>query len=290
MDRPAGVVDFEPVPRFFPFESRWFDSSVGPVHYVDEGAGRPVLMCHGNPDWSFLYRHVINGLRDSFRCVAVDYPGFGLSEHPQSYGYTPAEHAGVIGELVDHLNLTDAVVMGSDWGGPIGLDVASRRPERVAGLVMGNTWFWPAEAGMRVFSRALGSAPSQWLIVHRNAFVRPLMTSSIRRGLSALEVAHYLDVLPTPESRRGAAEFPRQIIGSGPWLEELEARVRANLPDKPTVLIFGRKDAGLGTRAISRRWQETFPHATLVELPDAGHYIQEDAPEEIVAAVRRAFG
>ena len=84
----AGVVEFTPDPILFPFESRWFDSSVGPVHYIDEGAGPTLLLMHGNPDWSFLYRKIVMGLRDEFRCVVPDYPGFGLSVHPSGYGYT----------------------------------------------------------------------------------------------------------------------------------------------------------------------------------------------------------
>lgn len=144
MERPDGIVDFAPDPALYPFESRWFTSSVGPVHYIDEGQGRPLLLFHGNPDWSFLYRKIVSALRPDFRCVVPDYPGFGLSVHPDGYGYTAAEHAKIIGELVEHLNLTDMVVMGQDWGGPIGMDVASRHPNRVHGLVMGNTWFWPA--------------------------------------------------------------------------------------------------------------------------------------------------
>lgn len=88
MDRPAGVVDFIPDPTLYPFESKWFSGSVGPVHYIDEGSGRPLLLLHGNPDWSFLYRKIVEALRGEFRCVVPDYPGFGLSVHPDGYGYT----------------------------------------------------------------------------------------------------------------------------------------------------------------------------------------------------------
>ncbi len=82
MDRPDGIVDFTPDPTLYPFESRWFESKVGPVHYIDEGEGPTVLLMHGNPDWSFLYRKIITALGPEVRCVAPDYPGFGLSVHP----------------------------------------------------------------------------------------------------------------------------------------------------------------------------------------------------------------
>jgi len=75
-------IDFTPDPALYPFESRWFDSSQGRIHYIDEGEGPPLLLCHGNPTWSFLYRNIVIGLRDRFRCIAPDYLGFGLSDRP----------------------------------------------------------------------------------------------------------------------------------------------------------------------------------------------------------------
>ncbi len=286
MPRPDGIVDFTPSPELFPFKSRWFDSSVGPVHYIDEGSGRTVLLLHGNPDWSFLYRKIVLGLRDQFRCVVPDYPGFGLSVHPDgSYRYTPAEHANIVRELVEHLDLQDAVVMGQDWGGPIGMDVASRLPDRFTGLVMGNTWYWPSDSmTMKTFSLVMGSPPMHALIVRRNFFVTTLMKRMLQANLSSEEFDHYAKVVPTPQSRAGIAEFPRQIRAAGPWLAELEQRVDATLTDKPMVLFRGVKDPAFGSTAVLNRWQKAFPHATAIDLDAASHYIQEVAPEPIIDA------
>jgi haloalkane dehalogenase len=287
MDRPEGIVDFAPDPALYPFESRWFDSTAGPVHYIDEGDGPTVLLLHGNPDWSFLYRTIIAALGPGVRCVAPDYPGFGLSCHPDDYGYTPAEHAETVLELVDQLHLTDMVVMGQDWGGPIGMDVASRQPDRVRGLVMGNTWFWPVEDRMtKLFSRTMGSPPLQWLIKERNVFVTGLMKRMLQADLTDAEFRHYTDVVPTPASREGIAVFPKEILHSRLWLAELEQRVATELRGVPTALVFGRKDRALGSDAFIARWREEFPDATLTELPDAGHYIQEDDPDACAAAIR----
>lgn len=290
MTRPDGIVDFEPSPQLFPFESRWFDSSVGPMHYIDEGEGRPLLLLHGNPDWSFLYRKMVPGLASRFRCVVPDYPGFGLSIHPPAYGYTPREHAAVVAELIQHLDLQDAVVMGQDWGGPIGMDVASRMPERFSGLVMGNTWFWPADdMNMRGFSLAMGSPPMQALIKRRNFFVTTVMKRMLQVDVSAEEFAHYTAVVPTPSSRQGIAEFPRQIRAARPWLTELEQRVKATLTERPIVLVQGQKDPAFGGDRALERWRDTFPEHRVVILPEAGHYIQEDAPDVIVDAIIDQF-
>ncbi len=290
MERPQGIVDFTPDPALYPFESRWFDSRVGPVHYIDEGEGPSVLLLHGNPDWSFLYRKIITALGPGVRCVAPDYPGFGLSTHPDGYGFTPAEHADVVLELVEHLDLTDMVVMGQDWGGPIGMDVASRVPDRVKGLVMGNTWFWPGDDRLTtVFSKTMGSPPLQWLIKHRNLFVTVVMRRSLQVKLSDRELAHYTDVVPTPESREGIAVFPKEIVGSRPWLGDVEKRVAETLRAKPASLVFGKKDPALANAATIARWRRQFPDAGCVELSDAGHFIQEDAPDACVNAIREVL-
>lgn len=159
-------IDFTPSRDLFPFVSKWFLSSVGPVHYIDEGRGRPIVLCHGQPMWSFLYRNIVIGLRDQFRRIAMDYPGYGLSVRPGGYRYTPEEHAQIVGELVDHLELDDMVVMGQDWGGPIGMSMAAARADRVSGIVLGNTWFWKDPGlKMRVFSRFMTTGFMQRRIV-----------------------------------------------------------------------------------------------------------------------------
>jgi alpha/beta hydrolase fold len=104
-------IDFIPDPALYPFTSRWFDSSRGRVHYVDEGSGPVIMFFHGNPTWSFLYRYIVTGLRDQFRCIAADYLGFGLSERPSGFSYRIEEHAQVMGELVDHLDLDGYLTM-----------------------------------------------------------------------------------------------------------------------------------------------------------------------------------
>ena len=110
------------------------------------------------------------------------------------------------------------------------------------------------------------------------------------RAEAIAEFAHYVEVVPTPESREGIAVFPGEILRAHPWLAELETRVAATLADKPVVLMFGRKDPALASDAIIDHWKQQFPDATYIDLPNAGHYIQEDAPDEINGAIRAAFG
>jgi len=256
------------------------------IHYVDEGDGPPLLLLHGNPTWSFLYREIIKGLRDRFRCLALDLPGFGLSQAPPGYGFTPAEHARVLEALVERLELAGVTMMVQDWGGPIGFAVATRRPERFERFVIGNTWAWPkADLGTQAFSRILGSPLGKLLILHRNVFVERILPGGVRlRRLPEEVMAAYRGPFPTAESRRPVHVFPREILGSRPFLAEVERGLPA-LRDRPALLVWPTKDVAFRDPE-RRRWEATFPDHRTVLLEGAGHYIQEDAPEAIVAAIR----
>ncbi len=200
-------VDFTPDPKLYPFTSQWFDGRHGRMHYVDVGSGPPILLYHGNPTWSFLYRDIIARLQERFRCIAMDYLGFGLSERPRSFGYTIEEHASAVGALVDHLDLDGYLTVGQDWGGPISMAVNTTRADRVRGLVLGNTWFWPADTlATKTFSRVMSSRPMQYAILHRNFFVERLIPLGAARALSTEVMAHYRGVQPTPSAGRRRAD------------------------------------------------------------------------------------
>lgn len=284
-------IDFTPDRELYPFTSRWFESTPGRLHYIDEGTGTPILFCHGNPTWSFLYRDIITRLRDRFRCIAPDYLGFGLSDRPTGYGYTIEEHAQVIGELVDDLALEGYVSMGQDWGGPISMAVDTARADRVRGVVLGNTWFWPTDnLRMKLFSRVMSSGPMQSLILNKNFFVERMMPMATSRALTPAEMAHYRGAQPSPDARIGVAKLPKQILSARPLLERLARDVPATLGTKPALLVWGMKDFGFRPKAMIPRIRATFPDHVLVELPAANHFIQEDAPDVIADAIAERFG
>jgi haloalkane dehalogenase len=284
-------IDFRPDPALYPFTSRWFDSSRGRLHYLDEGSGPVIMFFHGNPTWSFLYRNIITRLRDQFRCIAADYLGFGLSDRPAGFGYTIEEHAQVMGELVDHLGLDGYLLMGQDWGGPISMAVATARADRVRGVVLGNTWFWPSEdLTTKTFSRVMGSPPMQWAILQRNFFVEKLIPAGTVRSLSPVVMEHYRAAQPTREARAGVARMPKEILAAKPLLERLAREVPDKLGAKPVLLVWGMKDFAFRPGANLPRMQAAFDDHVLVELPDAKHYIQEDAPERITEAILDRFG
>jgi haloalkane dehalogenase len=281
MSRPAWIPE-----ELYPFESHYAEIEGARVHYVDEGNGPPLLLLHGNPTWSFLYRELIQGLRDRYRCIAPDYPGFGLSEAPPDYGYTPAEHADVLEGLLLELDLKDVTMMVQDWGGPIGFACATRHQERFAGFVVGNTWAWPkSDAGTQFFSRLMGGPVGGFLILRRNFFVERIVPGGVRRKkLPGAVMDAYRGPFPDPESRRPVHVFPGEILRSRPFLAEIE-RGLPELRVRPALIVWPTKDVAF-REPERRRWEEVFPNHETRILEGAGHYIQEDAPEEIVSAIR----
>lgn len=189
----ARYVDWRPSPARYPFASRWLDGGPGRMHYLDEGRGRPILLLHGNPTWSFLYRKLIPPLAaGGLRCVAPDSFGFGLSAHPDGFGYTAAEQAAAILELVTRLDLGDLLLMGQDWGGPLALWVAAQAPERVAGVVLGNTFGWPmAGLVMKLMAALVHTRFAYRYVLRKDRFVARVMRGMVRAPLTDEEVEHY---------------------------------------------------------------------------------------------------
>ncbi|MEV6279283.1 alpha/beta fold hydrolase [Nocardia sp. NPDC051832] len=280
--RPGWVDD-----SLFPFESRFLEVDGHTVHYVDEGSGPTLLFLHGNPTWSFLWRDVIRALRGDFRCVALDYPGFGLSTAQPGYRYLPEEHADVVTGFVDKLGLDGVTLVGQDWGGLIGLAVAQRRPGAFDRLTLANTWAWPVngELHFEAFSRILGGAPGRFLVRRLNLLVNTFIpTGHRRRKPSAAEMTHYRRALDTPGRRQASAMLPHRVLAS----REFFAEVEAGLPivaQLPTLIVWG--DADIAFRAQEReRLEATFTDHKTVIVAGAGTYVESDAPEEFVAAFR----
>ncbi len=272
----------------YPFEHRWADVDGHRIHYVDEGAGPPLLLLHGNPTWSFLYRDIIRGLSDSFRCIAPDYPGFGLSSARPGYRFTPAEHSEAIEALVHMLDLRDVTLMVHDWGGPIGLGVAERNADRFRAFVIGNTFAWPVNGDPKLerFSKLMGGPIGWFGIRYFNAFVNlliPFGTARKRPDRNVME--HYrLPFRGSPQSRLPTYVFPRAILGSREYLEQVATSLPA-ITDRPALIVWGDRDPAFQVKE-RERFERLFSNHRTVILEGAAHYIQEDAPEEIVEAIR----
>jgi haloalkane dehalogenase len=249
------------------------------IHYVDEGPrdAEPVLMLHGNPTWSYLYRRYLRGLADEgYRAIAYDQLGFGRSDKPRSVrAYSLERDRRHLTALANELGLVDATLVVQDWGGPIGLGWAAEHPERVQRLVVLNT-FSEAAPG--------GRGPFRWpvtrglLVRGMHFYVRGfLFRAGLRHPerLGENERAAYLAPHPGWGSRAGILAHAR-FVAEPPRYEELRG--------KPLLFVWGLRDRALHDVAL-RRWQERLPGGEAVELEDSASFVPEDAPDESLAAI-----
>lgn len=283
---PAGLA-FD-IPRtMFDVEHKFVELPGGArVHYVDEGQGDTLLFLHGNPSWSFQWRDLIRGLRDTHRCVALDFPGFGLSQAPAGFGFSPREESAALEAFVDRLGLRDLTLVMQDWGGPIGLGLAERRPELVRRVVLGSTWAWPtttSEARGK-WSFVAGGPFGEFMQINFNGIAALGLSDSIAHELPADVTDVYLRPF-RPLDRRGIAAFyPGQIVEAGTYFAELEAGL-ARLEHKDALVFWALHDPGFPHDDLVR-WQTTFPRHKTIELPDARHFFFEDAAERVIAEIR----
>jgi haloalkane dehalogenase len=255
------------------------------MHVVDEGEGEPILLLHGEPTSSYLWRNVIPPLvAAGYRAIAPDLIGFGHSDKPEDIGwYSYDRHVASIAQLVEELDLRDVTLVVHDWGGPIGLRVAVEHEARIARLVILDTGIGvgaPGETWLR-FREAVRKAGGA-LDIGR------LVAAGTSQGLSDEVRAAYDAPFPTPESKAGALAFPEHVP-TEPDHPNAAAmlRVRDALRDwrKPASVIWGAED-GVLPPAVAERFVELIPGASgPVLLEGAGHFLQEDRPAELSAAI-----
>lgn len=281
----------------WPYAPKWFDTPDGRLHYIDEGPrdGIPVVMVHGNPTWGYLYRRFIKALTGwGFRAIAMDHLGFGRSDKPaRTSAYSIPAHADRCAALLESLDLSEAVIVVQDWGGPIGLTWAARHPDRVSGLFILNTFFQrpsgavPLPAILRAFrTPVIGEV----LVKGAHAFVKGFLFQAglhDRSRLTDLDKSAYLAPHPTWSSRTGILAFPRQIPAGpeGP-VSDFVAAEGAKLADafaaKPVKIVWPMKDVAFSPETLENMWLKSFPHAEVTRVENAGHFIQEDAHEIVI--------
>ena len=275
---------FEGLPGYA-FEPQYIEQGRLRMHYVDEGAGQPVLLLHGEPTWAYLYRKMIPPLAGVARVVAPDYFGFGRSDKPtriEDYSYD--FHYGSIERLADELDLRETTVVVQDWGGPLGLRLAVERPDRVARLVILNTGI------------GAGRAPSEEWLRFRE-FVRRVGTELVPGQLIRITcvteladdvVEAYNAPFPTPESKAGILAFPELVpteLEHPSTAKMLEVRAGLERWEKPALVLFSDSDPIFST-AAAERMAARIPGAGPAEIVEgASHFLQEEKGEEIAERI-----
>jgi haloalkane dehalogenase len=263
----------------YPFTPRTLDVPAGRLSYVDEGQGDPIVMVHGTPTWSFLYRHLIKALSARYRCVVPDHLGFGLSDRPLNWSYRPEDQARNFARLIETLGLKDLTLVVHDFGGPIGLAYALDHPENVRRLVLFNTfmWSWAGDRHAERFGRLLSGKFGRYLYERWGFSVRVMLRHAIadrRRYTRAVE-RHYLRAL----DGHATWVYARELLGSSAWFDALWRR-HDRLARIPTIIFWGMRDPAFG-RYLGR-WRDVFERALVIELPDCGHAPPEERAPEVL--------
>lgn len=312
-DWSPGEVVRTPAARFaslpdYPFAPHYVEALGYRLHYVDEGPtdGAPIFLLHGQPSWSYLYRHMIPPLAAAgYRVVAPDLVGFGKSDKPIRQGdYTYQMHVDVVTELVRMLDLRDVTFFGQDWGGLIGLRVVAEDPDRFARVMISNTglpaaggvWGWLGYPLFRLGVWREGTVETldpaspdfsflRWVAYARTTPVfdlKRLFQRATTRELSEAELAGYAAPFPGEEHLAGARIFPYLVPSQLRENERVMREVYASWT-KPFLTAFGDSDPITAGGEVV--WQDQVPGAAgepHVKVEGAGHFIQEDRPEQLV--------
>ena len=289
---PSSTTDSAPWRDLYPFRSHWLPIGDHRLHYVDEGSGAPVLLVHGNPTWSFYWRNIMVGLGDRYRMIAVDHLGCGLSDKPQAYDYNLVNHTANLTRLVDELDLHDATLVVHDWGGAIGLGTLVERPDRFRRIVVFNTGAFPPPFCPWRIRVCRWPWIGPWSVRRLNVFARAALTMAVERSdrMTPAVRAGFLAPYDSFDHRIAIARFVQDIPLSKrhpTWsvLERLEQRLH-DLPRRPVQIIWGMRDWCFTPQCLERMCR-LFPHADVVRMEDAGHYVVEDAHERIVPLMAR---
>jgi haloalkane dehalogenase len=273
------------------------------MHYADEGSGTPIVLLHGEPTWSYLYRDIIPYLATAHRVIAPDYLGFGKSDSPIGVEYTALEHVERLEALIEQLDLRDVTLVMHDWGGMIGGLVAARRPERFARLVVMNCFLPFGLPGdpVRLMRNVREAEYFRWMagLYARDTLDIVLgefgtIVLSVMKTMQGFERSERIDAtwlraygapLATPDECRAAIAFPKSIVSGRLRIERAAPEAVARLRALPAIAIVGMRDRVLLPQHVIAGFEEAYPGAPIHRLERAGHFLQEDEPLDIARLI-----
>jgi len=288
----------------WPYAARYFEGQGFRHHYVDEGSrdtGETFLLLHGEPTWGYIWRKFIPALSRIGRVVVPDHMGFGKSETPQDRSYSLQEHTENLTALVETLDLQNITLVTHDWGGPIGGQFTLRNHQRVARVVLADT-FMKAMIPPELAPHQPADS-TRWMSFIQSDHFEPVMShlgeailSVLHKvGLNRLEIVDdtwlraFASPFPTPEECRGALQFPRNLLRPETWKymhdgEAIPGAMEA-LSSKPAQYLIGADDDTVTVEGGLMMFRMIWPDGPTLVVPDAAHYLTEDAPEVAIEAI-----
>ena len=281
--------------ELYPFAGHMRTVNGHQMHVLDEGSGDTVLMLHGNPTWSFFFRDLVLGLRDSYRVIVPDHIGCGLSDKPDEsdYDYTLARRVDDLGSLIEQSEIRGRITLVMhDWGGMIGMAWAARHPEKIARLVILNTaaFHLPKSKKLPTSLWLCRKTPLGALIIRDTAFfVSVLARWAVCKPMDPEVRTAYLLPYRAPQDRTGVLRFVQDIpLHSRDPGYNLVSETQSRLPafkKTPTLILWGDRDFVFDHHFL-RVWREILPDAEVHQFADAGHYVLEDAGAQILPLIR----
>lgn len=287
----------------WPFKAHYTDAPGFKMHYVDEGGGsETLLLLHGEPTWGYLFRQQIPVWSKHARVIAPDHMGFGKSAAPQDRTYWLQDHIDNLEAFVLALDLWDIALVMHDFGGPVGMGLAARHPERIKRIVSvnGPTPFGQSDLVERVTANVGVSLWFQWILqAEEKGILEEILGHLDYNILSTLKlngfvrneivtdtwINAYRAPFPTPAHAAGAIGWVKGFATGTHQFENPNPRVKAEILRKPALAIWGEQDCTLHAEYFLPLFSQLFPNALVHRLPGAGHYSPEDAPDEIARFV-----
>ena len=287
----------------WPYDPHFNDAARFQMHYVDEGQGEIILALHGEPTWGYLFRHLIEALRSEYRFIVPDHMGFGKSETPQDRSYLLQDHIDNLEQFVLDLDLKNITLVMHDFGGPVGMGLAIRHPDRIKRLISVNG---PTPMGQPGLGGALmkngASAPwFSWIFkAYEEGTLEQVLGQLDYNMLSTLKLngfenndlitetwlGAYRAHFKAPEYALGAIGWAKGFAEGAHQFEPVDAAGKKVISNKPALAIWGMSDKTLRPEYFLPLFSEAFPRAEIHHLEGVGHYSPEDAPEKIADLIR----
>lgn len=272
----------------YPFQSHFIQIEGHQVHYIDEGQGPLILFSHPPIGWSFMYRNMIRCLRQKFRCIAIDYPGFGPSQEASGYKPSIEKQAKILKEFILKLRLSNIILLGHDTGGPSAFGLATQQPEWFKGFILTDTIIFPVSEYPRI-SLMLGLVGSS-LFSAINISTNFLLKLSLRFGFrtkrfSSQEKKMYFESFKSAERRRNMTQMLYSLKESEQWMKNLKTGFESTLSAHPALLIYGKQDP-VAEMGIADRIHQLLAHSELHYLEGEGHFPHEGRAVEMAELIQ----
>ena len=281
-----------PDKTIYPFIARKISINGYNLSFLDQGKGKIIVMLHGNPTWSFYFRNLVNLLQSDYRVIVPDHMGCGFSDKPQNYPYTLKTHIDNLENLLARLGIEKFSMVLHDWGGAIGMGLAVRYPERVESIVVLNTAAFPSRKIPLRISICRIPLLGDLIVRGFNGFARGALSMAVTSKMAPAVVSGYLEPYDSWAHRVALLRFVQDIPmkpGHPSWqsLMEIEEGL-SRFQKTPMLILWGGRDFCFN-RHFFEEWLQRFPSAESHFFPDAGHYVLEDAFDQLAPLTVKFF-